>query len=474
MTAFFQTREQLAVQIATAGDSIRKVTKNFYMVRSQSGRGWYKVRRLQDGNVWTCECADFMYRLSKEGDKSCKHILAVQNLQRTQLLERRIEIQPPPAKPLLCPECSSTNHIKRGYRLLKDGSKRQRFSCLQCKRRFIVREPGFTKLRSSPILVSEALNLIFSGLSLRQVSRHLSMVHQVEIGHSTLQHWFKKYVTLMTEYVDTLVPEYHEVWSVDEMAVNTKDTDPTGVGFYNWMWSIISPQTKYVIATVISKRRELNDARILFQKGKKHQKESDPKYIITDALAAYSEAIRQEFNTRKTTAHVKTKSLSDGFANRPVERWHNEARENLKTKRGLGNDKSAQIRADALRIYHNFCRPHSSLPDNVTPAEAAGIDLGLEKNKVKDLIIKSAEAKQERKREYNIEFQLGKRLNYVEIKRETDCISVKPESWIPKSIWREINDILFINGFHWLENGRESQWIKMKQQGAVNSNASSS
>jgi hypothetical protein len=233
------------------------------------------------------------------------------------------------------------------------------------------------------------------------------------------------------------------------------------------MWSIISPQTKYVIATVISKRRELNDARILFQKGKKHQKESDPKYIITDALAAYSEAIRQEFDTRRTTAHVKTKSLSDGFANRPIERWHNEARENLKTKRGLGNDKSAQIRADALRIYHNFCRPHSALPDKVTPAEAAGIHLGLEKNKIKDLIVKSAEAKEERKKEYNIEFQLGKRLNYVEIKRGTDCISVKPESWIPKSIWREINDILFINGFHWLENGRDSKWIKLKETTAL-------
>lgn len=82
-------------------------------------------------------------------------------------------------------------------------------------------------------------------------------------------------------------------------------------------------------------------------------------------------------------------------------------------------------------------------------------------------IVKSAEAKQERKREYNIEFQLGSRLKYLQIKRETDCVSVKPESWIPKSIWREINDILFINGFHWLENGRDSQWIKMNRQGVV-------
>jgi hypothetical protein len=37
--------------------------------------------------------------------------------------------------------------------------------------------------------------------------------------------------------------------------------------------------------------------------------------------------------------------------------------------------------------------------------------------------------------------------------------------WIDRSAWREINDILTINGFAWLENGKESEWIKMKRQG---------
>jgi hypothetical protein len=42
---------------------------------------------------------------------------------------------------------------------------------------------------------------------------------------------------------------------------------------------------------------------------------------------------------------------------------------------------------------------------------------------------------------------------------------VKPKTWIDRSVRREINDILAINGFAWLENGKESEWIKMKQQG---------
>jgi hypothetical protein len=247
------------------------------------------------------------------------------------------------------------------------------------------------------------------------------------------------------------------------MMLNVKGAEPMGKGYYRWMWSIIHPQTRFVIATEISKRRETKDAKKIFAVGKERAKLS-PSYLITDALHAYEPAFRKEFDNRRT-AHIKTKSLSEGFANRPIERWHNEVREVTKTRRGLGNDQSTQVFVDLKRIQHNFCRPHSGLPNKITPAEAAGIDLKLGDNKLKNLITKSAEAKQERKREeYALEPQLGKRTYYIKIKREADCISIKPKAWLPKPIWREINDILSINGFSWLENGKESQWIKLEQQ----------
>jgi hypothetical protein len=104
------------------------------------------------------------------------------------------------------------------------------------------------------------------------------------------------------------------------------------------------------------------------------------------------------------------------------------------------------------------------LPNQVTPAVAAGIDLKLGYNKLGDLITRSASAKDQAKKELELEPQLGKRTEYIDIKREADCISIKPKVWLPKPVWRQINDILFINGFPWLENGKDSQWIKMKQQ----------
>jgi hypothetical protein len=96
--------------------------------------------------------------------------------------------------------------------------------------------------------------------------------------------------------------------------------------------------------------------------------------------------------------------------------------------------------------------------------------LKLGDNKLKSLITKSAQATKEQtkiEKEYALEPQLGKRIDYIEIKREADCISIKTRRWLlrwlPKPIWREINYILFINSFSWLENGKESQWIKLKQ-----------
>jgi transposase-like protein len=111
-----------------------------------------------------------------------------------------------------------------------------------------------------------------------------------------------------------------------------KGTEPMGKGYYSWMWSIIHPQTRFVIATEISKRGETKDAKKIFVVGK-GRVESSPSYIITDALHAYESAFRKELDIRRT-AHIKTKSLSEEFANRPIERWHNEVREVIKTRRG--------------------------------------------------------------------------------------------------------------------------------------------
>ncbi len=89
-----------------------------------------------------------------------------------------------------------------------------------------------------------------------------------------------------------------------------------------------------------------------------------------------------------------------------------------------------------------------------TPAEAAKIDLELGHNKIKDLITKSTESKG------NFAVQLGKRIEKVNVVNEKDCIKVIPKGWMERQTWREINDILRLNGFSWQTNGKDSCWMK--------------
>jgi uncharacterized protein YecE (DUF72 family) len=57
--------------------------------------------------------------------------------------------------------------------------------------------------------------------------------------------------------------------------------------------------------------------------------------------------------------------------------------------------------------------------------------------------------------------QLGKRFEKLTVVNEKDCIKFKQKCWIEKQEWREVNDILRINGFSWLSNGKDSCWIRM-------------
>jgi transposase-like protein/predicted nucleic acid-binding Zn finger protein len=441
-------REKKGVRIAVSGGSIQKLSKNQYRVKSQTRDVWYDVTKTPDADVWACSCPDFCYNLTRKEDKRCKHIRAVQVLQAT--LDRELHIEKLDV-PKICPQCNSTEIVKNGLRVVQHNVRRQKYRCNQCYYRFSFHESGFSGMRFSPKIITETLNLYMSGMSYRKISRHIKSVHDVKVSHVSVYEWFVKYTEVIRDYVNSVVPATGEIWSLDEMMVNVKDTQKMGKGFYDWLWTIIDPKTRFVIATEVSKRRETKDARAIIAKGKAV---SRPNYVITDSLRTYEDAIRKELDSRKT-AHIKTESLSDGFQNRPIERYHNEIRETLKARRGLGNDESTQRYADAYKDYHNFVRPHAGLSDR-TPAEAAGIDLGLGHDKIKDLITKGSETKN------NFAAQLGKRAEKVNISNEKDCIKVYCKGWVEKQTWREINDILRINGFVWLSNGKDSCWIRMQ------------
>lgn len=125
----------------------------------------------------------------------------------------------------------------------------------------------------------------------------------------------------------------------------------------------------------------------------------------------------------------------------------------------MDNAKAAQELMDAMRIHYNFIRPHQAIGGQ-TPAEAAGINLNLSGNKVESLMRQAAIHAKDAVVVEPFVKGLGIRMQKLTIINEKDCLKIKPKGWIDKKDWREINDILRVQGFNWLSHGKDSCWIK--------------
>ncbi len=60
-------------------------------------------------------------------------------------------------------------------------------------------------MKSSPQTITSALQLYFTGESLRNVQKFLKL-QGLKINHNTIYKWIKKYVTLMARYLGQIKP----------------------------------------------------------------------------------------------------------------------------------------------------------------------------------------------------------------------------------------------------------------------------
>ncbi|MGI0014590.1 MAG: hypothetical protein ACREBU_14285 [Nitrososphaera sp.] len=94
------------------------------------------------------------------------------------------------------------------------------------------------------------------------------------------------------------------------------------------------------------------------------------------------------------------------------------------------------------------------------PEEQAGIKLDLQENKIESLMRQAAVYSKDVQQEPIVK-GLGIRANKGQILHEGNCVKVKQRPWLDKKDWREIHDILRIQGYNWLANGKDCCWIKV-------------
>jgi transposase-like protein len=376
-------RELRGLEILGKGDQIKRINSDTYRVNSQNGSGSYLV--VRSGKEWNCECPDHKYR-----QVVCKHIYAVYfSLNMRQRVVAQVQPTIDIIKPDGCRYCGSLNVVKIGVRHNFHGDA-QRYLCKDCKRKFVQNE-GFEKVKATPKAITIALDLYFKGVSQRKIVDHLKQFEGVKITQPCVLKWIRKYIELMKDYLDKFTPQLGGMWHSDEMMINVRKTEPIDGENYSWAWNLLDHETRFLIASEVTKHRYIEDARKVLQEAKQVANGQKPDFIITDKLPAYKQAVTKEFFTLKKprTQHIKLKSIKEGTNNNIVERLHGTIRERTKVMRGLDNDETAQEMMEANRIYYNYLRPHQTLKGK-TPAEKAGIDLQLGQNRWESLIRRSA------------------------------------------------------------------------------------
>ena len=269
--------------------------------------------------------------------------------------------------------------VRTGVRRNKSGAVR-RYLCRTCGASFCGKE-GYLKRRSDPELIAKALDLYFRGVSLRQVAAHFGQAYGLSISPMTVYRWITHYSKLAAEWMDRQGGKVGQTWHVDERVVNVN-------GEHRFLWNVMDSDTRFLLASKISKGRGVPEARAALKEAKRATAVL-PTEIRSDGLPAYPEAIKREFGRYRRpgdapkdpkgpdyspsmwSPHKVVPSIRAPESNNILERLNGTSKDRTKTMRAYDNDKGAAALSVGWQVHYNMVRDHLAL--GVTPAVAAGI-----------------------------------------------------------------------------------------------------
>ncbi|WP_299291243.1 DDE-type integrase/transposase/recombinase [Nitrosopumilus sp.] len=359
-------RQEKGKKIAEKQDQITRIDEDHYLVKSQSNNKQYDVIATENG--WTCTCPDHCFR-----QVCCKHIHAVEvSLEIRKTVKEQVTINE--IQNNSCPKCHSTNIKKDGIRHNKNYDI-QRFKCRDCNKKFSI-NLGFEKMKASPQIITSALQLYFTGESLRNTQKFLEL-QGVKVTHKTVWNWIRKYTNLMEKYLEKITPQVSDKWRTDELYLRIK-------GDRKYLFAMMDDETRFWIAKQVSTHKNTDDVRPMFRESVKVAGKK-PKVLISDGAKNFAQAHTKEWYSRykkDQSIHIRHVHFKNDMNNNKMERLNGEIRDREKIMRGLKKEDTPIL--SGYQIYHNYVRSHMGL-DGKTPAEACGIKIA-GKNKWKTLI----------------------------------------------------------------------------------------
>jgi len=354
MTAVWQDTRTPALAIVARGDQIETVSPTEYVVRSQSKLDT-KYRVTVSRDRWECECAFYA-----ETKIACIHIYAVRFREGL-----RADPAHPQLNPVLCARCQSGSVVLSGKRHNKSGTL-ARYSCKVCGFRFVGRD-GFQRRRADPEKIALALDLYFRGMSVRKVKEHFAQAQGLHVSHVTIYNWVAHFGKLAAAWMDRQGARTGERWHIDETVVSVNG-DP------KYVWNVLDADSRFLLATHVSKLRDLKQTRLPLCKAKAATPDR-PMEVFSDGMLSYPRAIRNELGYRSemqlVNPHHRVPSIRARESNNLVERLHGTEKERIKVMRGFDNDRGTAALMEGFRAHYNLVRDHQTL--KTTPGVAAGI-----------------------------------------------------------------------------------------------------
>lgn len=255
-----------------------------------------------------------------------------------------------------CPQCEADDVIKYGKR-----NGRQIYLCKPCGRYF-TDNGALPGRRVPPETVGAAISMYFEGMSYRDIQRSLQQQFGFTPSTATLYEWVVKYTKLGRQLMDDFKAETGDTWVADETVLKID-------GANLWLWNVVDADSRFLLATHISRSRTIRDAATLFRKARARATRA-PKEIVTDGLNSYIDGIERVFGS--TTRHVQAEGIHAEINNNLSERMQGTIKERTKVMRGLEFKGTAETFIDGFTLYYNHLRPHSSL-NGRTPARAANV-----------------------------------------------------------------------------------------------------
>lgn len=257
----------------------------------------------------------------------------------------------------VCKFCGSMNIVRNGTRR---GT--QYWLCRNCGRGFVDNE-ALPKMKYPIKAVASAVYQYYAGLSLNEIRRHIDQQYNFLPSDSAIYGWVTRFTQTAIDEAKKHTPKVGDVWVADETVLFIG-------GDKYWLIDIIDRDTRYLLATRLSKTRDRKDIALLLRQAYLKAGKVAPKRILTDGWKVYPDAVDLVFGSE--TRHTVSTPFVEVDSTNVIERFQGSLKDRTKVMRGMKKPETATLILDGWTTYYNYFRPHESLNDK-TPAQVVEI-----------------------------------------------------------------------------------------------------